>query len=406
MIKNFAIFILIQSTLSLYTTVSYGQDSTKIMLDTTADFTKEEQQLIDDIVENRTIPQKDKVQYFSQLTRYGFKNLFPSYTYNPSQSYSSQVNPHAESYMQEYLRKYGRGLVNMKTWCMPYFNLIDNILTQYGLPKELKYLAVIESSLKPSCTSWVGAAGPWQFMSYTAKDYGLVMNGIIDERRDYFKSTHAAARYLLQLYKQTKDWLLVIAAYNCGPGRVFYAIKKSGSRNFWDLQYFLPEESRNHVKKYIATHYIMEAGAGGMENSNNNASYPSSSRVATATKKYSSSAINPYNSKPTISIEEMQLAETQTVTGKFNSIVIAKNLSMEILSFNRYNPLFDNSIAANGRYELILPEDKMELFLSIKYQILNECVQVMLGDTEVPGNVTVYPNKKNIFTKQGRTKKY
>ncbi len=406
MIKKFAIFILIQSTLCLHINVLYAQDTTKIMLDTTADFTKEEQQLIDDIVENRTIPQKDKVQYFSQLTRYGFKNLFPSYTYNTSQSYSSQVNPHAESYMQEYLRKYGRGLVNMKTWCMPYFNLIDNILTQYGLPKELKYLAVIESSLKPSCTSWVGAAGPWQFMPYTAKDYGLVMNGTIDERRDYFKSTHAAARYLLQLYKQTKDWLLVIAAYNCGPGRVFSAIKKSGSRNFWDLQYFLPEESRNHVKKYIATHYIMEAGAGEMENNNNNASYASNSRVATATKKNSSSAINPYNSKPTISIEEMQLAETQTVTGKFNSIVIAKNISMEVLSFNRYNPLFDNSIAANGRYELILPEDKMQLFLSKKYQILNECVQVMLGDAEVPGNVIVYPNKKNTFTQQGRTKKH
>jgi membrane-bound lytic murein transglycosylase D len=401
MIKKIFILFLIQIFVCTYTL--HAQDSTKIITDTIAEFTKEEEQIIDDIVENRTVPQKDKVQYFSQMTRYGFKNLFPTYTYNTAQSYSSQVNPHAESYMQEYLRKYGRGLVNMKTWCMPYFNLIDNILTQYGLPKELKYLAVIESSLKPSCTSWVGAAGPWQFMPVTAREMGLVMNGAIDERRDYFKSTHAAARYLLQLYKQTKDWLLVIAAYNGGPGRVFSAIKRSGSRNFWDLQYFLPEESRNHVKKYIATHYIMEAGGSGMENSN--ASYASNQKMEAATKKTAGTAINPYNSKPTISIEEMQKAETQTVTGKFNSVVIAKNLAMEILSFNRYNPLFDNSIAANGRYELILPEDKMQLFLIKKYQILNECVQVMLGDSEVPANITVYPSRKNNTTKAKRTNK-
>jgi membrane-bound lytic murein transglycosylase D len=401
-IKNILLLVI---AIFIYCNNSYAQDSTKIKTDTDGDFTKEQEQLIDDVIENRRTPQKDKVQYFSQLTRYGFKNLFPTYTYNTEKSYSSQVNPHAEAYMQEYLRKYGRGLVNMKTWCMPYFNLIDNILTQYGLPKELKYLAVIESSLKPSCTSWVGAAGPWQFMPVTGKEMGLVINSSIDERRDYFKSTHAAARYLLELYKQTKDWLLVIAAYNGGPGRVFSAIKKSGSRNFWDLQYFLPEESRNHVKKYIATHYIMEAGDAGMSNTNSNAEYAVNKISVSPSRKTGGTATNPYNNKPTISIEEMQYAETQTVTGKFNSVVIAKNLSMDILSFNRYNPLFDNSIAANGRYELILPLDKMQLFLSIKYQILNECVQIMLGDTEVPGNVTTYPNRKSTFKKTARSKK-
>ena len=116
----------------------------------------------------------------------------------------------------------------MKGWGTPYFNLIDNIFAQYGLPKELKYLAVIESNLSTAATSWVGAGGPWQFMPYTARDYGLVVNAGYDERRDYFKSTHAAARYLLTLYKQMHDWLLVIAAYNGGPGRVYYAISKSG----------------------------------------------------------------------------------------------------------------------------------------------------------------------------------
>jgi membrane-bound lytic murein transglycosylase D len=370
-----------------------AQDTTKVIADTTIQATKDEDEIIDEIVETRAVPKKDKVQYFSKLTRYGFKNLFPTYTYNPTQTYSSQVNPNAEQYMQDYLRAHGKSLVNMKGWCMPYFNLIDNIFTQYGLPKELKYLAVIESNLKTSATSWVGAGGPWQFMPYTAREMGLVVNGVIDERRDYFKSTHAAARYLLQLYKQTKDWLLVIAAYNGGPGRVFSAIRNSGSRNFWSLQYNLPEESRNHVKKFIATHYIMEA-AGGMGNINTNAGYAVNTSGATGSK-----AINPYNNKPTISVQEMELAETQTITGKYNSVIIAKNIAMDIVSFNRYNPLFDNQIAANGKYELILPEDKMQLFLSIKYQILNECVQMLLGDNEVPDNIRIYPSK---WKKKGR----
>ena len=151
----------------------------------------------------------------------------------------------------------------MKGWGQPYFNLIETVLLQYGLPRELKYIAVIESNLSTGATSQVGAGGPWQFMPYTARDYGLVVNGYLDERRDYYKSTHAAARYLLVLYRQMHDWLLVMAAYNGGPGRVYNAMKKSGSKNFWDLQYYLPAESRTYVKRFIATHYIME-GSGGI----------------------------------------------------------------------------------------------------------------------------------------------
>ena len=270
----------------------------------------------------------------------------------------------------------------MKTWATPYFGFIDNVFSQYGLPRELKYLAVIESHLSTGATSWVGAAGPWQFMPYTAREYGLLVNGVYDERRDYLKSTHAAARYLLSLYKQTHDWLLVIAAYNGGPGRVFSAIKRSGSRNFWALQYYLPEESRNHVKKFIATHYIMEG--------NNPLSYNNAVAV-----------INPYDNKPDISLKEAETAETQTITGKFNAVIIAKNLSMAITEFNRYNPGFDQLISANGQYELVLPIDKMQVFNANKYTILNECVQYLLSDFDVPNNKTVYPSKYNKYQKKG-----
>jgi membrane-bound lytic murein transglycosylase D len=100
----------------------------------------------------------------------------------------------------------------------------------------LKYLAVIESELKPTATSWVGAVGPWQLMPATARLLGLKVSHKVDERTNYQKSTHAAAIYLKDLYTEFGDWLLVIAAYNGGAGNVYSAIRKSGSRNFWKLR--------------------------------------------------------------------------------------------------------------------------------------------------------------------------
>lgn len=356
----------------------------KEAVDTTITNNPEEDEIISEVIKTKAPPQKEKVQYFSQVTKYGFKNLFAQYNYNPALPYSSQVNPHAESYMQDYLKVHTKSLLNMKGWGQPYFTLIDNVLSQYGLPPELKYLAVIESNLSTRATSWVGAGGPWQFMPYTARDYGLVVNNVLDERRDYYKSTHAAARYLLTLYGQMKDWLLVIAAYNGGPGRVYSAIKKSGSRNFWDLQYYLPTESRNHVKKFIATHYIME-GTGGVTTS-----------VNLSGNYDPRGGVNSFDIKPQLSEEELNLAATQSITGKYNSLVIAKNLTMDIASFNRYNPDFDNLMSINGNYDLRLPADKMQQFLANKYVILNESVQLMLGDNIAPpaNQTTTYPTPK------------
>src|SRR5437868_11863242 len=138
--------------------------------------TTEENKAIDEVIKSPTPPKQEKVQYFSQVTRYGFKNLFKNYSYNSAIPYSSQVNPYAETYMQDYLQAHGKYLQQMKPAALPYFNLIDGILTQYGLPKELKYLAVIESDLKSNALSYMGARGPWQLMSYTARDYGLQVN--------------------------------------------------------------------------------------------------------------------------------------------------------------------------------------------------------------------------------------
>lgn len=382
------LFLLPVKAISL---IDFTQQQTP--LDTAIIHNPVEEAIIAEVIKTKAPPQKEKVQYFSQVTKYGFKNLFAQYNYNPALPYSSQVNPNAEGYMQDYLKAHTSSLLKMKGWGQPYFNLIDNILSQYGLPRELKYLAVIESNLNSGATSWVGAGGPWQFMPYTARDYGLVVNSSFDERRDYYKSTHAAARYLLTLYSQMHDWLLVIAAYNGGPARVFSAIKKSGSRNFWSLQYYLPEESRNHVKKFIATHYIMEGSGGVTTTPNLSGGY--NVKVG----------INPYDTKPELSEEEKETAVTQVISGRYNSLVITKNLSMDIVPFNHYNPDFDNMISINGNYDLRLPVDKMQLFLANKYIILNECVQLLLGDNQVPvyNQTTTYPSPKAKGSKKKRS---
>jgi len=349
------------------------------LIDTTV-----EDEIIDEVVKTKALPAKDKVQYFSQVTKYGFKNLFSKYSYNTSLSYASQVNPSATGFIQDYMKAHGSYLTKMKGWGQPYFNLIESILTQYGLPKELKYIAVIESNLSTGATSRVGAGGPWQFMPYTARDYGLVISGYYDERRDYFKSTHAASRYLLTLYKQFHDWLLVMAAYNGGPGRVYSAIKKSGSKNFWDLQYYLPEESRTYVKRFIATHYIMEGSGGITTASNQNAAFEMNGGGST----------NPFDTKPQLTAEEIETTAIQSISGKYNSLVIAKNLAMDIIQFNHFNPEFDFMMTNNGNYDLRLPQDKMQLFQANRYIILNECVQLLLADSNISSNQTFYPEVK------------
>ncbi len=139
-----------------------------------------------------------------------------------------------------------------------YFPIFDEIFDYYGIPLELKYCSIIESALNPRAVSRAGATGIWQFMYGTGKMYGLTINSLVDERRDPVRSTHASARFMRDLYKIYGDWTLVIAAYNCGPGNVNRAIRRSGGkRNFWDIYYFLPRETRGHVPAFIAATYTM-----------------------------------------------------------------------------------------------------------------------------------------------------
>ena len=139
-----------------------------------------------------------------------------------------------------------------------YIPIFEEALDYYGLPLELKYLPVIESALEPRAKSRAGAVGLWQFMLATGKRYGLKVNSLIDERQDPYKSSWAAARYLRDLYNIYKDWSLVIAAYNCGPGTINKAIHRAdGVRDYWTIYPYLPSETRGYVPAFIAANYIM-----------------------------------------------------------------------------------------------------------------------------------------------------
>jgi membrane-bound lytic murein transglycosylase D len=169
-----------------------------------------------------------------------------------------KLNKKGALFVKKYIKNSAECLIGVKKRSVTPFNIIDSVFSRYDLPVELKYLAVIESELKPAALSRVGARGPWQLMAGTALDLGLKITRQCDERIDYYKSTGAAAKYLRDLYAQFGDWLLVLAAYNAGPKPVYAAIRESGSKNFWILQNYLPAESRDHVKKFIATHYYFE----------------------------------------------------------------------------------------------------------------------------------------------------
>ena len=168
-------------------------------------------------------------------------------------------NDVVRSYINMYTGK-RRGLVEqmlgLSIYYMPFF---EQALEKEGMPLELKYLPVIESALNPDAVSPAGAAGLWQFMIGTAKDMGLTVNSLVDERRDPIRSSEAAARYLKQLYKAYGDWSLAIASYNCGPGSVNRALRRAGGgkKDFWDIYYYLPSETRGYVPAFIAANYVM-----------------------------------------------------------------------------------------------------------------------------------------------------
>lgn len=201
-----------------------------------------------------TVPETDDVQFFNQ--NYIYKLRLDSIQKTVPLSYNEYVQHFIDIYSK---RKEQMGkMLGLSNY---YFPIFEKALHSYQIPAEIKYLPIIESSMNPHAVSRVGATGMWQFMFGTAKAYSLNMDNFVDERKDPIQASYAAAAYFRDAYEELGDWLLAIAAYNCGKGNVTRAIEKAGSRDFWKIRPFLPKETRDYVPAFIATVYVMNYAA-------------------------------------------------------------------------------------------------------------------------------------------------
>lgn len=284
-----------------------------------------------------------------------------------------ELNPRAIGFVKDYLTLHQERLMKMKTWGAPYFLAIEKILNRYHLPTTLKYLAVIESDLKTTAFSSAGAVGPWQLMPGTAKDLGLTVSKTVDDRTDLTKSTHAAARFLSMLYEQLGDWLLVVAAYNGGPARLDNIIKRNDKKDFWEIQKDLPAESRNHVKKFIATHYIFE-GQG--------------SETTGLQKNIQLSAI---------AANELAGLDSIKISGRYMGEAIVELLDLDESNFNRWNPQFNEKVST-AEYLIRIPKNKIEIFESLQEKILKRSIQLLLEEADK--SLNDFPSPQPVVEKQ------
>jgi membrane-bound lytic murein transglycosylase D len=182
-----------------------------------------------------------------------YKNRLESVQKDVSLSYNEYVQHYIDIYTgrKEQIGK----MLGLSEY---YFPIFEKALKEVGIPEELKFLTVVESALNPQAVSRSGAVGPWQFMYQTARGYGLIMDNYTDERKDPVKASYAAAKYLFDAHARIGDWLLAIAAFNCGTGAVTRAIAKSGGvADFWKVRPYLPVQTQNYVPAFIATVYSM-----------------------------------------------------------------------------------------------------------------------------------------------------
>lgn len=168
-----------------------------------------------------------------------------------------EVTPEVQERINQYTYHSRRSAERLLNRVMIYFPIFEREIQRRGMPDEIKYLAVVESMLDPNATSRSGAAGLWQFVPNTAKMVGLEVGSVVDERRSIEKSTQAAMDYLQSLYDRFEDWNLALAAYNCGPGNVSKAMKRSQSKDFWEIRKNLPKETQKYLPRFIAAMYLL-----------------------------------------------------------------------------------------------------------------------------------------------------
>jgi membrane-bound lytic murein transglycosylase D len=254
---------------------------------------------------------------------------------NANSPFSIVYNGYIKGYINLYAKRRRKTTAKMLGLAPVYFPIFEENLDKYNMPLELKYLPVIESALNPKAKSRVGAGGLWQFMYRTGKMFDLEVTSYYDERSDVYKSTDAACQYLKSLHKMYDDWNLALAAYNCGPGNVNKAIRRSGGkRTYWEIRNYLPRETRGYVPAFLAVNYVM--------------AYASEHNI--------------YPKTPDISCFKV---DTVTLSDHLSFVQISEALDLPIEYIEFLNPTYkQNFIPNTGEANtLCLPVEKMGDFL-------------------------------------------
>lgn len=275
-------------------------------------------------------------------------------------------NPTIRSFIDLYTvrkRKQVEYMLGMSTY---YFPIFEQVLSANNLPLELKYLSIIESALNTTVVSRMGAAGLWQLMIGTGRMYGLEINSLVDERLSPVKATNAAAHFLKDLYSIYGDWNLVIASYNCGPGNVNKAIRRSGGkRDYWTIYPFLPRETRGYVPIFIAANYAMNYAA-------------------------------EHNLCPAI-VNMPVLTDTIMVHKRIHLEQIAAVLNLPIEEVRLLNPQYRKDIIPGDikPYELCLPQNYANTFIDKIDQITaykaDELINNRRSEIEIPQTESIIP---------------
>ena len=285
--------------------------------------------VLDADVENKSHGEVNEETYIRRLA------AIPSVIKMP---YNQIVRKHIERYVYR-SRTLVEEMLGMSLYYMPIF---EQALEKEGLPLELKYLPIVESALDPNAVSRVGAAGLWQFMIGTGKGLGLEVNSLVDERRDPYRSSAMAAKYLKNLYQIYNDWSLAIAAYNCGPGNVNKALHRNGGTgDFWDIYEYLPRETRGYVPAFIAANYAM-------------------------------TYYKQHNISPSLASKPL-ITDTVSVNRRIHFAQISEVLNIPIEEIRTFNPQYRADVIPgdNHPYTLVLPSQQIYSFIMSEDSIDN-----------------------------------
>ena len=258
-------------------------------------------------------------------------------------------NPYVKQYINVYTKQRRQQMSRMMGLAAYYFPVFEEVLDQFNLPLELKYLALVESALNPKAKSWAGATGLWQFMYNTGKEYNLKVSSYVDERMDPYRATVAACEFFEKSYSVYGDWSLVLASYNSGRGNVNKAIRRSGGkRNYWQIRRFLPKETRSYVPAFIAVCYAMN--------------YASDHKIS--------------SKNPRVLFHEVDTIEVKYQID-FEYLSSSLDISMDELEF--LNPSYKINVIpkVEGRpYHLVLPISKMGAFVANEKEIYAHFIEL------------------------------